>query len=258
VRGPVATLERYARDLESGMLTIAEAASAVLNVLSDAPDGASLWAGAPVALRGSVLAYLAAVGAANVPPAFYIGPGELDPARRAAQAARRQAVAAALLADAEPVTTEDIPEIATALAEFVADPKPYTIRFDPPLDLRAIAAEVRLLPAMLDAGGCLGLRPSGEVASFLWDEPQRLRTEGGERIRNLAYHQAALKYPGLALLVPRRPPDAVVCSYCGGSGRCGGLPDRLADSVICFCGGLGWLPRSLAEPGVTPDRGGSK
>ena len=117
------------------------------------------------------------------------------------------------------VVAAEIPEIATALAEFVTAPQPYTIGFDPPLDLRAIAAEVRLLPAMLDMGGCLGLRPSGEVASFLWDEPRHLRAETDERIRNLAYHQASLKYPRLAPLVPRRPADAVVCSYCGGSDR---------------------------------------
>ncbi len=136
----------------------------------------------------------------------------------------------------------NIPEIAAALAEFVAVSEPYTIRFDPPLDLRAIAADVQLLPAMLDMGGCIGLRPSGAVASFLWDEPRQLRAETDERIRNLAYYQASLKYPRLVPLGPRRPPDAVVCSYCGGSGRCSGLPDRLADSVVCYCGGLGWLP----------------
>jgi len=152
------------------------------------------------------------------------------------------------------VVAGDFPEIAAALAEFVAAPEPYTIGFDQPLDLRAIAAEVRLLPAMLDMGGCLGLRPSGAVASFFWDEPRQLRTETDERIRNLAYHQASLKYPQLAPLVPRRPPDAVVCSYCGGSGRCSGFPDRLADSVVCYCGGLGWLSSKTVEPSAAPAR----
>jgi hypothetical protein len=137
---------------------------------------------------------------------------------------------------------EDIPEIAEALTAFVADPKPYLIGGDRPLDLRAIAAQLRLLPAVLDMGGCYGLRPSGEVASFLWDEPEQVRTETDDRIRNLAYCQAARKYPVLASLVPRRPPDAVVCSHCGGSGRLAGVPDRIAESVVCYCGGLGWLP----------------
>jgi hypothetical protein len=137
-----------------------------------------------------------------------------------------------------------IPEIASALAEFIADPEPYTIGSNPPLDLRVIAAEFRLLPAVLDMGGCTGLRPSGEVAYFLWDEPAQVRTETDERLRNMAYHRAALKYPVLAPLAPRRAPDAVVCSHCAGSGRCPGLPERLADDVVCYCGGLGWLPGS--------------
>jgi hypothetical protein len=76
---------------------------------------------------------------------------------------------------------QDIPEIVAVLTTFVAGPEPYTIHFDPPLDLRAIAAEVQLLPACLDIGGCLGLRPSGEVASFTWDEPRQLRDEWDER-----------------------------------------------------------------------------
>jgi hypothetical protein len=144
------------------------------------------------------------------------------------------------------VAAQDIPEIATALAAFIADPKPYSILSDPPLDLRVLAAQIRLLPVVLDMGGCFGLRPSGEVASFAWDEPRQARVENDERIRNMVYHRAALKYPALAPLVPRRPPDAMVCSHCGGSGRCSGLPDRLAESVTCYCGGLGWLPASNA------------
>ena len=98
-----ALLEGYARGLESGLLTVPEVASAVLNELADAPDPVALWACAPASLRDSVLAYLAEVGAANIPPAFWIGPGEPDPARRAAHTARRRAVAAELLAGAESI-----------------------------------------------------------------------------------------------------------------------------------------------------------
>jgi hypothetical protein len=147
---------------------------------------------------------------------------------------------------------EDIPEIAAALAAFVADPDPLVIGSDPPLDLRATAAQLRLLPAVLDMGGCYGLRPSGEVVSFLWDEPEQIRTETDDRIRNVAYCQAARKYPVLASIVPRRPPDAVLCAQCGGSGRCAGVPDRVAQSVVCYCGGLGWLPGKYAASPCPP------
>jgi hypothetical protein len=141
---------------------------------------------------------------------------------------------------------QEIPEIVAALVAFIADPEPYTIGFDPPLNLRAIAAELQLLPACLDMGGCLGLRPSGEVASFVWDEPRLLRADWDERTRNMVYYHASLKYPTLAHLVPCRPSDAVVCSFCGGSGRCNELGEKLADHLVCYCGGLGWLPGKTA------------
>lgn len=140
----------------------------------------------------------------------------------------------------------NVPEITRALAEFIAAPEPYFIDFDPPIDLRALAAELRLLPATVDMGGCLGLHPFGEAASFAWDEPRLLRVEPDERIRNIAFHQASLKYPAMASLAPRRPPDAIDCPHCVGTNRCGGMPEKLANLVVCYCGGLGWLPRSPA------------
>jgi hypothetical protein len=77
-----------------------EVASATLDVLAAALDPAGLWAGAPAALRGPVLAYLGRVGLDGLPPVFTFSPS--DPAWWAAQAARRREVAAGLLADAEP------------------------------------------------------------------------------------------------------------------------------------------------------------
>ena len=101
MRGPATTLERYARGLESGLLTVPEVASAVLEVLAESAERARHWADAPASLRLAVPAYLAEVGAVNVPPAFWIGPGEPDPVRRAAHTALRREVAAWLLANAE-------------------------------------------------------------------------------------------------------------------------------------------------------------
>jgi hypothetical protein len=105
--GPSAQLQRYANGLASGLLTVPEVASAVLDVLADAADRAALWASAPAGLWGRVMAHLAEVGGAGVPPAFWIGPGEPDPARRAVHTARRRAVAAELLAAAEPSVAPD-------------------------------------------------------------------------------------------------------------------------------------------------------
>lgn len=136
----------------------------------------------------------------------------------------------------------DIPAIAAALAAFVADPAPYLIKSDPPLDLRALAARVHLLPVVLDMGGYLGLRPTGAVASVAWDEPDRPAPVDDLRIRNLVHHRAGLRYPALADLAPARPPDARACPSCDGSGQPAGLPPHLAARIPCECGGLGWLP----------------
>lgn len=136
----------------------------------------------------------------------------------------------------------DIPEIVAALAAFVEMPEPYTIGSDPPLNLRALAAELRLLPAMAEMGGCFCLRPTGEVVSFLWDEPTTLRQETDPRICNSSYFQASLKYPELAPLVPKRTANSIVCPWYVGTGKCSGLPAALDDKIVCYCGGLGWLP----------------
>jgi len=138
--------------------------------------------------------------------------------------------------------SQDIPEIVAAFDAFIVAAEPYTIGFEPPLDLRALAGELGLLPALLDMGGCLGLLKNGEVASFLWDEPATLRLESDPRIRNLAYFQTSLKYPVLAPLVSQRPIDALTCSHCSGSGKWLGLNAKWADRIVCYCGGLGWLP----------------
>jgi hypothetical protein len=150
------------------------------------------------------------------------------PQRRAANTRRQRHPHNSCSATGIHVTAvQDIPEIVAALDAFVAAAEPYTIGFDPPIELRALAAEVRLLPAMLDMGGCLGLCPNGEVASLLWDEPTTLRPETDPSIRNLAYFQASRKYPELTPLVPPRPANAIICPSCAGTGKCSGMPPEL-------------------------------
>lgn len=141
------------------------------------------------------------------------------------------------------------PKILITLAEFVADQKPCLIGSDPPLNLRTLASELRFLPVMLDGGGCVGLLLSGEAASFLWNEPRFLRAELDPRIRNMTRFQASLKYPALASLAPIRPIDAKTCEPCGGTGQCLELPLKFAEHLICYCGGLGWLPANNASNG---------
>jgi len=155
--------------------------------------------------------------------------------------------------DVSMATTRGIPEIVAALSSFVSASEPHLIRvLDPPLDLRRHANELQLLPALLDMGGCIGLRPDGEVVSFVWDEPYALRSERDPPIRNIAYYQASLKYPELVLLIPERPPDATICPFCDGSGKPLGIPKSELKNFTCYCGGLGWLPKQIASTDGSP------
>ena len=135
-------------------------------------------------------------------------------------------------------------KIETALNKFVANPEPYLIGFDEPLDLRRLAAELKVLPMFLDFGGCYGVRPNGEIVSFSWDEPYKLEAENDPRVRNIVLFQGAKKYPELEELVPARPPDAVECPDCKGTGVFQGLAEHgiVPQNIVCYCGGIGWLP----------------
>ena len=116
------------------------------------------------------------------------------------------------------LTPELSKKIEAILKGFVADPEPYLIELEEPLDLRRLAAELNLLPMFLDFGGCYGIRPNGGIVSFSWDEPYKLDVENDPRIWNIVLFQGAKKYPELEELIPIRPPDTVECPDCKGTG----------------------------------------
>jgi hypothetical protein len=145
---------------------------------------------------------------------------------------------------------KDIAEkIQGAFAKFIADPKPLIINFDPPLGLRKIAAELRLLPVMLDWGGCFAIRSEGQIFSFLWDSPRDLRPEYDPRTINMFFYQASQKYPELSELRPQKPDDTQLCPHCKGTGDLlfgmdlnGTDLSNQTNNFVCYCGNLGWLP----------------
>jgi hypothetical protein len=133
-------------------------------------------------------------------------------------------------------------KIQEALGKFIADPEPYVIFDD--LDLRKLAAELKLLPAMLEMGGCYAIRSDGQIFSFLWDSPYELRPEDDPRIINIVLYQASQKYLELAELKPQKLPDAQMCPMCKGTGDpfFGTEMENMYTNVNCYCGRLGWLP----------------
>jgi uncharacterized protein (TIGR02996 family) len=120
------------------------------------------------------------------------------------------------------------------LQQFLAEP-PIESPFED--ELRQFAAEQKALPLMTDMGGCFALRLDGEIISFAWDEPGSPGVERDTRVRQAVLFQGARKYPELRLLLPPRPAGSRECPRCQGAGAPPGFP-----SLVCYCGGLGWLP----------------
>lgn len=111
-----------------------------------------------------------------------------------------------------------------------------------PNGLREAAAKLGALPIFWDAGGCFALRPDGVIVSFLWDERDAVRVEDDPRVRNVALFRGSKKYPELEALIVK-PAGAALCPHCGGTGRePTAVKLNLEDSIVCYCGGLGWLP----------------
>jgi hypothetical protein len=115
------------------------------------------------------------------------------------------------------------------------------------------------LALLLDTwGASWGLDAAGQVWCIEWGhdigEPCSVSLESDLRYRAGALHQGSLLYPELGPLVPARPADACDCPGCDGRGVSpeGVEYQRLTgrDPPLCYCFGLGWLPRGTRIPGI--------
>jgi hypothetical protein len=122
--------------------------------------------------------------------------------------------------------------------QFLAEPKNA--------EAASLVRQVRALPLHSDGGGFYGLRSTGELIEVRWDEPESVQPLTDARSRNLALHQGAGRYPELSDLEPVRNSEAIVCASCYGSGLAR-VPPYLQQQVVCWCGGLGWLPSPADE-----------
>ena len=118
------------------------------------------------------------------------------------------------------------------------------------------ASITSVLPLAVDMGGFFGIRLDAEVVGFIYDNLDSPIKIEDRRIFNSILYQGSKIYPELMPLVPVRPNDAITCPSCHGTGVISGLPDKLKDKVVCFCGGLGWIPGlsdSASEDGIGAD-----
>lgn len=123
-----------------------------------------------------------------------------------------------------------------------------------PLNLRQFAIRERVLPLLVDMGGVFAINTSGDIISFPFgtddnggivafplDKDEHPRLESDLRIRNIALYQGSKKYPQLKYLIVK-PDNARVCPSCGGTGINSYAEKLNTNAVICYCGGLGWIP----------------
>jgi hypothetical protein len=109
------------------------------------------------------------------------------------------------------------------------------------LNLRQLAAAKNVLPLVWDMGGVFTINPNGEIVSFAWDKRDDPRVESDLRLRNNALFGGSKKYPELESLI-EKPENVRVCPHCGGTGIDSYAEKLNTDAIVCYCGGLGWIP----------------
>lgn len=120
-------------------------------------------------------------------------------------------------------------------------------------NLRRLAAEANVLPLFVDMGGVFCINAAGDIISFSWDNMELPKVETDPRIRNIVLFQGSKKYPDLKGLIPEKPDEAITCPHCRGTGIESFSAMHNIDGVVCYCGGLGWIPNGNAERGTVID-----
>ena len=137
-------------------------------------------------------------------------------------------------------------QVERRIAEFVEDSSALGAR----AWAREAVATLNALPLLFDWTAFMALLPDGHVAWVPYDgELGVLEVVEEDRVRNIGLFRGAGLHPGLQFLLPLKPPDAIECPDCRGTGTLAFPPgsEHLADKVNCYCGGMGWLPPTRAS-----------
>jgi hypothetical protein len=105
-----------------------------------------------------------------------------------------------------------------------------------------------LLPVWGDWVGSYALTPELDVVfseDFLLAEVDPVTDP---RLRVITLYEASRRYPELAHLMPVRGPEDRTCPGCNGTGVVPNIPAEQRDKIICWCGGLGWVPAGTPDP----------
>lgn len=117
----------------------------------------------------------------------------------------------------------------------------YVVQGSDDPKMRRLVTQQKVLPLYRSMADVVAIKANGDIVSFLWDDTSHGQIESDARIRNAALFQGSKKYPELEVLI-EKPATARVCSYCKGSGIAPLAETLNGEGIVCYCGGLGWVP----------------
>lgn len=113
--------------------------------------------------------------------------------------------------------------------------------------VRSVAKRIDALPVYESWSGFLAIRPDGAVL-YHDQETGNTRIESDPLWVRIALRRAAITFPELSHLMPRRPANGIDCDQCHGTGDQAGA---FSEMFLCKCGGLGWLSSLDKRPATS-------
>lgn len=133
------------------------------------------------------------------------------------------------------------------IQKFIENATPYIYNHvtGEQLDIRKIVSEQHFLPIFYEWTAFCSVRPNGEMVWCEYENPEKLGTEMNQRIRNIAIVKGIERFPELSPFLPQRTSDDIDCPYCKSTKEMREqMREDLRDSLNCYCGGLGWIPKN--------------
>ena len=136
------------------------------------------------------------------------------------------------------ITPESSNKISELIQKFANHPQDLTHT----KNLQETVAKLDALPMAFNFD-CYAIKPSGKIIVFEVDNSNSFEVETNPRIINTVLFQGIKKFSELKELMPVRSADDIDCSACNGTGV-NPIAEKLkTENIICWCGGLGWIPK---------------